>query len=156
VAQDLPTRYGAGPGEQAASQGHYSRYSGGEAGNTRPTMANDDKHIDGTPDGPQSPGGSPSDVRRNDARRRFLREGAAAGSGLVIYTIHHQRSFAGAKKVIASSPLACQSLGFNSSKQVKVIDSVNPTQKLDKNGDPVFDKDGNPVYVADKDAFECQ
>ena len=114
---------------------------------------NDEGHQKVIP--PEKP--DAAEEQRVAARRRFLKRGSAAGSGLAIYTIYHQRSFAGgtAKKVIVSSPAACASLGGSEAKKTKVVDSVNPVQKTDKNGNPVYDKNGNPVYVATKDAFQC-
>src|SRR5512137_1298431 len=80
-----------------------------------------------------------AEERRVAARRRFLRQGTAAGSGVLIYTIHHNRSFAGTKKVIASSVAACESRGGTDAKKTKVVDSVNPVQKLKKDGTPVYE-----------------
>ena len=95
--------------------------------------------------------------RRVAARRRFLRRGTAAGSGVLIYTIHHNRSFAGTKKVIASSVAACESRGGTEAKLTKVVDSVTPVQKRTKDGKLVFEKDGEtPVYEKTKEAFECK
>jgi len=104
--------------------------------------------------GPPTPGEGTAEDRRTAARRRFLRQGAAAGSGIVIYTIHHNRAFAGTKKVLASSVAACESRGGTDAKKTKVVDSVNPVQKM-KKGVPVFDKNGNPVYEKTKEAFQC-
>jgi hypothetical protein len=53
---------------------------------------------------------APAEAKRTAARRRFLNLGAA-GSGIVIVTLFHQRSaIAGAKKVFVSSALVCASL----------------------------------------------
>jgi len=94
--------------------------------------------------------------RRVAARRRFLRQGTATGSGILIYTIHHNRSFAGTKKVIASSVAACTSRGGTDAKKTKVVDSVHKVQKTDNNQNPVYDSHGEPVYIKNKDAFECK
>lgn len=116
----------------------------------------DDKQNDGTaPDLPSAVDPAAQE-RRVAARRRFLRQGAAAGSGIVIYTIHHNRAFAGTKKVFVSSVAACESRGGSQAKKTKAVDSVNPVQKRKKDGTPVFDKNGNPVYEKTKEVFECQ
>jgi hypothetical protein len=117
-----------------------------------------DKDIEA---GHPATGEGTAEERRVAARRRFLRQGTAAGSGVLIYTIHHNRSFAGTKKVIASSVAACESRGGTDAKKTKVVDSVNPVQKTKYNKvtgtyDPVFDKDNNPVYEKTKEAFECK
>jgi hypothetical protein len=98
--------------------------------------------------------------RRVAARRRFLRKGAAAGSGVLIYTIHHNRSFAGTKKVFVSSVAACESRGGTEAKKTKVVDSVNPVPKKtkDQHGNTILLKDANDnqVYEKTKPAFECK
>ena len=106
---------------------------------------------------------SAAEERRLAARRRFLRQGAAAGSGVLIYTIHHSRSFGkdpkdgGPKKVLVSSPAACASIGGSDAKKKKVVDSVNPVHKIDKKtGEYAKDKDGNYEYEATKEVYECK
>lgn len=76
-----------------------------------------------------SPAGEPNqaEVKRLAARRRFLKRGAAAGSGAVVLTLYHTKGYAGGKKVVLSSTVACMSLGGTpSTKTVKVQDSVVP------------------------------
>ena len=58
--------------------------------------------------------GTPAEAKRRVARRRFLAKSGAAGSGMLIVTLYHQRGFGKdkpPKKVILSSPEACLSLG---------------------------------------------
>jgi hypothetical protein len=76
-----------------------------------------------------TPAGEPSkaEVKRLAARRRFLKRGAAAGSGAVVLTLYHTKGYAGGKKVVLSSAMACMSLGGTPGKKpVKVQDSVVP------------------------------
>ena len=117
----------------------------------------DDQQNHGIEPAPPASDEPATEERRLAARRRFLQRGAAAGSGVLIYTIHHNRSFAGTKKVMVSSVAACTSLGGSEAKKTKVVDSVNPVQKVDKKtGLPEYDKKGNPVYEATKEVFECK
>lgn len=107
--------------------------------------------------GPRAAGEGTAEDRRNAARRRFLRQGAAAGSGIVIYTIHHNRSFANTTKTaFVSSVAACESRGGSDALKTKVVDSVNPVQKTKTNGRPMYDSNGNAVYEETKEAYECQ
>ena len=55
---------------------------------------------------------------------RFLKQGATAGSGLVIYTIYHNRSFAGTKKIMVSSAEACTSMHGTAGKAQKAVSSI--------------------------------
>ena len=98
-----------------------------------------------------------AEKRRIAARRRFLKGGSAAGSGLVILTISHQRSFASgtAQEVYVSSVAACSSIGGSNAKLTTVVDSVNPVIKKDGSGQPVKDQNGNWVYVESKEAYQC-
>ncbi len=64
------------------------------------------------------------EARRVAARRRFLKQGATAGSGLVIYTIYHNRSFAGTKKIMVSSAEACTSMHGTAGKAQKAVSSI--------------------------------
>ena len=75
--------------------------------------------------------GTVSEEKRIAARRRFLMRGAA-GSGVVIVTLYHQRS-ALAKKttVFTSSPEFCLSLqGTPSQKKTMIPNPDNPSQKI--------------------------
>lgn len=83
-------------------------------------------------------------TKRAAARRQFMRQGAIAGTGVVVYTIHHKRSFAGSKKLLVSSVEACNSLGGTIGKEKKVVDSINP----------VYDKHGKPEKTAIR--YECE
>ena len=70
---------------------------------------------------------SGAETKRRTARRKFLARGTAAGSGMLIVTLYHQRAYGGdkAKKVLVSSPETCRSIGGTPTgheKQVK--DSV--------------------------------
>jgi len=119
----------------------------------------DEKRDNDVEAGRPATGEGTAEDRRVAARRRFLRQGTAAGSGILIYTIHHNRSFAGSKKVIVSSVAACESRGGTDAKKTKVVDSVNPVIKQKKvNGVLVDVKDdkGNYVYEKTKEAFECK
>jgi len=95
-------------------------------------------------------------AKRAEARRQFIKRGAIAGTGVVVYTIHHQRSFAGSKKLLVSSVEACVSIGGDPGHKKKVVDSINPVQKIDKNGNPKYDKDGNPEYEKTAIRYECE
>ena len=119
-----------------------------------------DEELDkGIEAGPPATAEGAAEDRRIAARRRFLRKGATAGSGVLIYTIHHNRSFAGTKKVFVSSVAACESRGGTEAKKTKVVDSVAPVIKQKRvNGVlvDVKDNDGNYVYEKTKPAFECK
>ena len=65
--------------------------------------------------------------KRAAARRRFLKRGAAAGTGILVVTLHHQRAMAGAKKIMASSVGTCLSLGGSSKGTTQVKDANNPS-----------------------------
>ena len=70
---------------------------------------------------------SSTETKRRAARRRFLARGTAAGSGVLIVTLYHQRGFAKsnhAKKIFVSSPERCLSLGGTDHGEKKVKDSV--------------------------------
>jgi hypothetical protein len=55
---------------------------------------------------------SPAETKRQTARRRFLARGTAAGSGLLIVTLYHQRGLAnGTELLLRSSELDCTSIG---------------------------------------------
>ena len=80
--------------------------------------------------------------KRRAARRRFLMRGAA-GSGVVIVTLYHQRT-ALAKKtsIYTSSPEFCLSLqGTPSRKTTMVPNPDNPTQKI-----PAYECQNVPDY----------
>lgn len=98
-----------------------------------------------------------AESRRAAARRRFLKQGATAGSGLVIYTIHHQRSFAGGSTttVYVSSVAACASVGGFNAKLTKVVDSINPVPSKDSKGNLVY-QNGKLVYDETKEAMSCE
>ena len=68
-----------------------------------------------------------AESKRATARRRFLRQGAAAGTGILVVTLHHQRAMAAAKKVMASSAATCLSLGGTSKGTTQVLDVNNPS-----------------------------
>jgi len=119
-------------------------------------MTSDEKRDNDVEARRPTAGEGTAEDRRVAARRRFLRQSTAAGSGILIYTIPHTRSFAGSKKVIVSSVAACESRGGTEAKKTKVVDSVNPVQKRKKDGTPIFDNKGNPVYEKTKEAFECK
>ena len=70
---------------------------------------------------------SPAETKRRTARRRFLARGAAAGSGLLIVTLHHERSFATIQtnNKYVSSPEQCHSIGGKKIRTVDVPDSVS-------------------------------
>jgi hypothetical protein len=68
----------------------------------------------------------PAEKKRLEARRRFMKSGAA-GSGAVVLTVYHTKGYAGSKKVVLSSVEACTSLGGTPGKKpIKVQDSVTP------------------------------
>ena len=71
--------------------------------------------------------GTSAEAKRRVARRRFLARSGAAGSGMLIVTLYHQRGFGKdhpAKKIILSSPEACQSLGGQPKTVHNVKDSL--------------------------------
>ena len=117
-----------------------------------------DEELDkGIEAGPPATAEGAAEDRRIAARRRFLRKGATAGSGVLIYTIHHNRSFAGTKKVFVSSVAACESRGGTEAKHTKVVDSVNPVLKTkDKDGKAIKQDMDHPIYEATKETFECK
>ena len=124
---------------------------------------NGDPQNDGLVTDPSAGVEKTAEERRIAARRRFLCQGAAAGSGVLIYTIPHSRSFGkpkedhGSKKVLVSSPAACASVGGSEAKKKKVVDSVNPVAKIDKKtGLPKRDKDDNIIYEETKVVYECK
>ena len=78
-----------------------------------------DKEVKKTIDAEQDS----AESKRTNARRRFLRQGAAAGTGILVVTLHHQRAMAGAKKVMASSAGTCASLGGSSKGTTTVVDA---------------------------------
>jgi hypothetical protein len=75
--------------------------------------------------------GAVSEAKRRIARRRFLAR-SAAGSGVLIVTLYHQRSALAKKTTIyTSSPEFCASLkGTPSQKSTKIPDPNNPAQKI--------------------------
>jgi hypothetical protein len=80
-----------------------------------------------------------AETKRRAARRRFLRQGGAAGSGLLIVTLSHQRAFAGSKKTVYTSTAeTCYSIGGTlpagkkNPVKKKVEDSVNPGKKVER------------------------
>lgn len=64
-----------------------------------------------------------AEAKRTAARRRFLKQGTAAGTGILIVTLHHQRAIAGAKKIMTSSAAVCASL-HGTSKGTKSVRNV--------------------------------
>lgn len=89
-----------------------------------------------------APATAVSEDKRRAARRRFLMRGAA-GSGVVIVTLYHQRS-ALAKKtsIYTSSPEFCLSLkGTPTRKTTMVPNPDNPTQKI-----PAYECQNVPDY----------
>ena len=76
---------------------------------------------------PEKP--DPAEAKRLAARRRFIKDGAAAGSGAIVLTLYHRKGYAGGgkKKVNLSSAEACLSIGGTPGKKpVKVKDSITP------------------------------
>ena len=72
-----------------------------------------------------------AEAKRTAARRRFLKQGAAAGSGILVVTLHHQRAIAGkSKQIMTSSAATCTSLGGTSKGTKKVVDSLSGGQKV--------------------------
>ncbi|MEO8304438.1 MAG: hypothetical protein ABI724_09985 [Betaproteobacteria bacterium] len=68
----------------------------------------------------------PAETKRKAARRRFLARGTAAGSGLLIVTLYHQRGMANphGQKVLVSSIETCASIGGKKAGEKDVKDSV--------------------------------
>jgi hypothetical protein len=84
----------------------------------------DQKHVEEAKSENLQPAEAAVEARRAAARRRFLKQGATAGSGLVIYTIYHNRSFAGTKKIMVSSAEACTSMHGTAGKKKKAVSSI--------------------------------
>ena len=89
---------------------------------------------DCSPGTPPAEHADPAEAKRLEARRRFVKRGAA-GSSAVLFTLYHTKGSAGSKdkgkKVNLSSAQACESLGGTPGKTKKVKDSVTG-QKVDK------------------------
>ena len=65
-------------------------------------------------------------VEKKVPRRRFLKRSAAAGTGILVVTVHHQRAIAGAKKIMTSTAATCLSMHGTPSKQTQVHNVTNP------------------------------
>jgi hypothetical protein len=86
---------------------------------------------DSSPGTPPAEKPNAAEAKRLEARRRFVKRGAA-GSSAVVFTLYHTKGSAGkSKKVNLSSAAACLSLGGTPGKTVKVKDSVTG-KKVDK------------------------
>jgi hypothetical protein len=71
-----------------------------------------------------------AEAKRRAARRKFLMRSSAAGSGILIVTLAHQRSFAYQRKdgfQYLSSDAACTSLGKTPIQTVNVDNSLTNT-----------------------------
>ena len=83
---------------------------------------------DSSPGTPPAENPNPAEAKRQEARRRFVKRGAA-GSSAVLFTLYHTKGSAGSKdkgkKVVLSSEQACQSIGGTPGKKpIKVKDSI--------------------------------
>ena len=74
--------------------------------------------------------GRDAEAKRRAARRRFVARGAAAGSGLLIVTLYHQRGLAASKKIFTSSAEMCLSLKGTPGKTEQIPNPENPKQKI--------------------------
>lgn len=113
-------------------------------------MKHDSKPSDPPAGVPDEGDPSSTEARRMAARRRFLGRSAAVGTGAIVYTIHHARSFAGGGTTTyyLSSPEHCMSLTGNWGTKVKTVDSINPT--------PIRDKYGKITgYQQDATRYQC-
>ena len=66
-----------------------------------------------------------AEAKRIAARRRFLKQTTAAGSGILILTFPHQR--ADATTLVVSSLAVCLSMGGTPVGRLQVRDVANPT-----------------------------
>jgi len=90
---------------------------------------NDVEQQKATEDVPPSEAATGAEAKRLAARRRFLGRGAAAGSGLVIVTMYHERSFAQVAYSKVSSVEECHSIGGTTSGET-VPGSITGTTRI--------------------------
>jgi hypothetical protein len=68
-----------------------------------------------------------AEAKRTAARRRFLKQGTAVGTGILVVTLHHQRAMAGGTTIMTSSAGTCLSLKGTVQGTTQVHNVTNPT-----------------------------